>query len=93
MPTDEFGRALPRDHEMFGVFEGAAVRGVGAEIRVYGVDPDAIEARVRPGGLCLRARKSNLPLRYPWPGGKFHFFEALSARQNRILTLLASNCS
>lgn len=39
-----------RDHEMSGVLHGLDLRGQGAEIRVYGVDPDAIEARARSAG-------------------------------------------
>ncbi len=33
------------DHPMSGVVEGVTSRGQGVEIRVYGVDPDRIEAR------------------------------------------------
>ena len=39
-----------RDHEMAGVFADVELRGIGAEIRVYGIDPDAAEARAREGG-------------------------------------------
>lgn len=34
------------DHPMTGVVDGLAVRGQGIEIRIYGVEPDRIEARV-----------------------------------------------
>lgn len=33
------------DHEMTGVVAGNDVRGIGVEIRIYGADPDRIEAR------------------------------------------------
>ena len=35
---------------MAGVFADVELRGIGAEIRVYGIDPDAAEARAREGG-------------------------------------------
>lgn len=35
------------DHEMAGSVSGAEVRGAGIEIRLYGADPDRIEARAR----------------------------------------------
>ncbi len=35
------------DHPMSGVFAGVEVRGAGVEIRLYGADPDAAEARAR----------------------------------------------
>jgi hypothetical protein len=35
------------DHEMTGTVAGAEVRGIGIEIRIYGADPDKIEARAR----------------------------------------------
>lgn len=35
------------DHEMAGVLSGIEVRGAGIEIRLYGADPDLIEARAR----------------------------------------------
>jgi hypothetical protein len=38
------------DHEMAGVVGDVEVRGAGAEIRLYGADPDAVEARARAGG-------------------------------------------
>lgn len=36
-----------RDHEMTGVVQGVEARGGGVEIRLYGLDPDESEARVR----------------------------------------------
>jgi catechol 2,3-dioxygenase-like lactoylglutathione lyase family enzyme len=43
-----------RDHEMAGVIPSDGVRGAGVEIRLYGVDPDAAEARARQsGGIVL----------------------------------------
>lgn len=50
-----------RDHPMSGVVAGAEVRGVGAEIRVYGVDPDAIEERSRQTGYSILAGSSDKP--------------------------------
>ena len=37
------------DHPMSGVMDGVALRGQGIEIRVYGLDPDRIEARAAEG--------------------------------------------
>ena len=43
-----------RDHEMTGVVQGVEARGAGLEIRLYGLDPDACEARARAaGGIVL----------------------------------------
>lgn len=50
-----------RDHEMFGVFDGVEARGIGAEIRVYGVDPDAIEARARSAGHVVLSGSIDKP--------------------------------
>lgn len=38
------------DHEMAGLVAGVEFRGAGIEIRIYGVDPDRVEARARAGG-------------------------------------------
>ncbi|TIT17143.1 MAG: hypothetical protein E5W86_24065, partial [Mesorhizobium sp.] len=38
------------DNEMSGVIAGAETRGAGIELRLYGADPDAIEARARDLG-------------------------------------------
>lgn len=50
-----------RDQEMFGVFDGVEARGIGAEIRVYGVDPDAIEARARSAGHVVLSGSIDKP--------------------------------
>ncbi|MCO5161559.1 MAG: hypothetical protein M9939_10510 [Mesorhizobium sp.] len=50
-----------RDHEMFGVFDGVEARGLGAEIRVYGVDPDDIEARARSAGHVVLSGSIDKP--------------------------------
>ena len=43
-----------REHEMSSAIQGVEARGAGAELRLYGCDPDAAEARVRAmGGLVL----------------------------------------
>jgi hypothetical protein len=42
-----------RDHEMARVIPAGGVRGSGVEIRVYGVDPDAVEARARQFGAMV----------------------------------------
>lgn len=39
-----------RDHEMRGAVEGITVRGAGAELRMYGADPDVCAARARTFG-------------------------------------------
>jgi catechol 2,3-dioxygenase-like lactoylglutathione lyase family enzyme len=36
-----------RDHEMIGAIPANGARGAGVEIRIYGIDPDAVEARAR----------------------------------------------
>jgi len=36
-----------RDHALRGAVEGVEARGVGVELRLYGVDPDQAEARAR----------------------------------------------
>lgn len=42
-----------RDHEMAGVIQGTEARGAGAELRLYGRDPDAAEAAAREGGWTV----------------------------------------
>ena len=45
------------DHEMAGVVDGAEMRGLGIEIRLYGADPDQAEARARRSATsCWPAR-------------------------------------
>ena len=48
-------------HEMAGILEGLEIRGQGAEIRIYGVDPDAIEARARAAGFIILAGTIDKP--------------------------------
>lgn len=40
-------------HPMSGVIDGVVDRGLGAEIRLYGVDPDTIEQRARAAGFTV----------------------------------------
>ena len=42
-----------RDHEMTGVIQDVEARGAGAELRLYGRDPDAAEAAAREGGWTV----------------------------------------
>ncbi len=42
-----------RDHPMTGVISGIEARGAGAEIRLYGLDPDACEKAARDGGWTV----------------------------------------
>lgn len=41
------------DHPMTGVLTGIDVRGAGVEIRIYGADPDRIEARARKSDFTI----------------------------------------
>ena len=50
-----------RDHEMAGVIPAGGVRGSGVEIRVYGVDPDAVEARARQFGAMVLSGSVDKP--------------------------------
>ncbi len=50
-----------RDHEMAGVIEGVDIRGQGAELRLYGRDPDAAEAAAREGGWTVLAGSLDKP--------------------------------
>ena len=48
------------DHEMTSVVDGAKIRGTGIEIRIYGADPDRIEARARDVATsCSQARRTS----------------------------------
>lgn len=38
------------DHEMSGSVSDAGLRGAGIELRIYGIDPDAVESRARAAG-------------------------------------------
>jgi len=49
------------DHEMTGVVAGVEARGVGLEVRIYGADPDEIEARARAGGHHVLAASIDKP--------------------------------
>lgn len=40
-------------HPLYATLQGASVRGVGAELRVLGVDPDAVEARAAAAGTDI----------------------------------------
>ncbi len=50
-----------RDHPMSGVVGGAGIRGLGAEIRLYGADPDAIELRAREAGHTILSGSADKP--------------------------------
>ena len=49
------------DHEMTGVVAGNDVRGIGVEIRIYGADPDRIEARAREQDHVVLAASVDKP--------------------------------
>lgn len=49
------------DHEMAGVTAGLDVRGAGIEIRLYGADPDRIEAAARQHGHVVLAGSIDKP--------------------------------
>ncbi len=49
------------DHEMAGAFAGVEVRGAGLEIRIYGADPDAVEALAREQGHIVLAGSLDKP--------------------------------
>lgn len=50
-----------RDHEMTGVVQGLEARGGGVEIRLYGLDPDACEARAREADAIVLAGAMDKP--------------------------------
>ncbi|MEO0680809.1 MAG: hypothetical protein AAF192_10370 [Pseudomonadota bacterium] len=50
-----------RDHEMRGAVEGLEARGGGLELRLYGQDPDAAEARARTAGTPVLAGAADKP--------------------------------
>ena len=50
-----------RDNVLFGIVNAAEGRGAGVELRVYGVDPDAAEARARAGGWTVLAGSMDKP--------------------------------
>lgn len=49
------------DHEMAGVTAGVELRGAGIEIRLYGADPDMVEARARVAGHTVLAGSLDKP--------------------------------
>jgi hypothetical protein len=49
------------DHEMRGVVNDTKIRGTGIEIRIYGADPDRIEARARERGHVVLAGAADKP--------------------------------
>jgi catechol 2,3-dioxygenase-like lactoylglutathione lyase family enzyme len=49
------------DHPMTGVVAGVEPRGIGAEIRLYGAHPDAVEARARELGFDVLAGSLDKP--------------------------------
>lgn len=48
-------------HAFSGVFADAEVRGAGVELRLYGADPDAVEARARQRGDIVLAGALDKP--------------------------------
>jgi hypothetical protein len=50
-----------RDHEMLGVIADTETRGAGVELRLYGADPDACEARARLADAIVLAGSSDKP--------------------------------
>ncbi len=49
------------EHPLLGLTGDNALRGVGVELRVYGVDPDAAEARARARGDTVLAASADKP--------------------------------
>ena len=49
------------DHEMAGAVAGQDLRGAGVEIRLYGADPDAVEARARARGDTVLSASIDKP--------------------------------
>lgn len=50
-----------RGNELYGTLQSDAPRGVGIELRCYGVDPDAAEARARQLGYTVLAGSLDKP--------------------------------
>lgn len=50
-----------RDHELRGAVEGTAARGAGAELRLYGADPDACVLRARDAGALVLSAAMDKP--------------------------------
>ena len=49
------------DHPLLGLTGDGALRGAGAELRLYGIDPDQAEARARARGDHLLAAAQDKP--------------------------------
>lgn len=50
-----------RDHEMAGVIAGVETRGLGAELRLYGRDPDAAQEAAREAGYTVLSGAADKP--------------------------------
>jgi catechol 2,3-dioxygenase-like lactoylglutathione lyase family enzyme len=50
-----------RDNPVSGLVAGVTGRGAGVELRLYGCDPDAAEARARPAGYTVLAGAIDKP--------------------------------
>ncbi|MGH6946332.1 MAG: hypothetical protein ACREDZ_03310 [Kiloniellales bacterium] len=48
-------------HPLLGLTGDGAIRGAGAELRLYGIDPDAAEARAKAGGHTVLASAADKP--------------------------------
>lgn len=48
-------------HPLLPLLSDGAVRGLGVELRLYGIDPDAAEARARAGGYEVLAAAADKP--------------------------------
>ena len=55
--TDDTFRGNP----LFGLVAGSDARGIGIELRVYDLDPDAAEARAREAGFTILAGSMDKP--------------------------------
>jgi uncharacterized glyoxalase superfamily protein PhnB len=49
------------DNPVTGILAGAETRGAGVELRLYGVDPDEVEAAARAGGWTVLAGAMDKP--------------------------------
>jgi uncharacterized glyoxalase superfamily protein PhnB len=50
-----------RDHPLSGIVRDVEARGIGVELRLYGVDPDQAAARARAGGWTVLAGAMDKP--------------------------------
>jgi uncharacterized glyoxalase superfamily protein PhnB len=50
-----------RDNELKGILVGNEARGIGVELRIYGLDPDLAELRARAGGWTVLAGSIDKP--------------------------------